>query len=1139
MLVLLLLGAAVVYAGPIKDETKCGYESCIKYDPSVLNVHIVPHTHDDVGWLKTVDQYYYGSRNYIQKAGVQYILDSVIKELWQDPKRRFIYVETAFFWKWWTHQGDDVRHKVHTLVRAGRLQFVGGAWSMNDEAASHYQSTIDQFTWGLRKLNETFGACGIPRVGWQIDPFGHSREFASLLAAMGYDGLFLGRIDYQDKRARLRNREMEMVWRGDDDLGNSSDIFTGVLYNTYSPPPGFCFDVLCDDEPIIDDPDSPMFNVDERVTTFFNKVREMRSHYKTHNILVTMGDDFQYQDASMWFKNLDKLIQYANLKAAKDGLDIKLFYSTPDCYLRAVKDANPTLPIKQDDFFPYASDPTAYWTGYFTSRPTTKYFERLGNRYLQVLKQLQVVSHLKEHNKFVLNELLSAMGVMQHHDAVTGTEKEHVAHDYERLLDAAIDDASIIARQAFNKISQRSDTKPPIYEYERCRFNESSCSVSENSEQFVVTMYNPLGWRVKQPIRIPVVEGKYSVFSPKGEEIETQLVKIPDFVQNIPTRQSKATHELVFLAYLHPLGVKSYYIRRKRNISKRNTKKSNDIYLNVNDYFKNIKDNIEFEYIDDVNRQEKDVPEIYISEPFRSVNKKIDIQEKIDELSGDTADRKVLKDKSGAQVSEKLENDNDKIDDANADKADWNVLKDKDSTKDYIDEVERLKGIERVLYRSRNYPFVNDDEIRMLADEPAIIERADESYIENEHFKLRLDGSGQITHLILPDRTSNFNVQFFYWTGCVGDNKKPEQRSSGAYIFRPKTTQPFGMSLNITGKPIGRVVQEVWLESDQNVAAIVRFYDKLKFMEIDYTVGPIDITDGSGKEYIIRYETNIVNNGVFYTDSNGRQYLKRKLNERPQWNLTLEEPIAGNYYPVTNDISIDDGVYRMSVLTDRSHGGSSLQEGQIELMLHRRLLHDDAFGVGEALNETANGKGLVVRGRQRVLFEKSDQRVEKQKRIYEYHLEPIVFVADAKDLELNDWVTLDNCFIGLKKELPEGVHLLTLEPWSEGRVLIRFENYLQKSVNSTRAVDFNDIFSFLTFVRFRETTLAANQWLGRDKWTWNKEKEFVGSFNKNYGSFDDVSNNGEEDSVTADDGFVIQLKAKQIRTFIADYVISM
>jgi Glycosyl hydrolases family 38 N-terminal domain len=60
-------------------------------------------------------------------------------------------VETAFLWKWWASQTNDtLKDTVRKLVSDGQLEITGGGWCMNDEAVTHYQSTIDQFTWGFR-----------------------------------------------------------------------------------------------------------------------------------------------------------------------------------------------------------------------------------------------------------------------------------------------------------------------------------------------------------------------------------------------------------------------------------------------------------------------------------------------------------------------------------------------------------------------------------------------------------------------------------------------------------------------------------------------------------------------------------------------------------------------------------------------------------------------------------------------------------------------------------------------------------------------------------------------------------------------------------------------------------------------------
>lgn len=99
-------------------------------------------------------------------------------------------------------------------------------------------------------------------------------------------------------------------------LGNDGRLFTGVNYNLYQAPSGFCFDVLCGDEPIIDNPKSKDFNVHKRVTDFLRYCKEQSEAYgETGNIMLTMGGDFTYMDANMWYKNMDKLIKYASERA--------------------------------------------------------------------------------------------------------------------------------------------------------------------------------------------------------------------------------------------------------------------------------------------------------------------------------------------------------------------------------------------------------------------------------------------------------------------------------------------------------------------------------------------------------------------------------------------------------------------------------------------------------------------------------------------------------------------------------------------------------------------------------------------------------------------------------------------------------
>jgi len=66
-----------------------------------------------------------------------------------------------------------------------------------------------------------------------------------------------------------------------------------VNYAHYGPPSGFCFDIGCRDEPIMDDPNLEGYNVKDKAEDFANYFKNMALHFKhSTELLHTLGSDF-------------------------------------------------------------------------------------------------------------------------------------------------------------------------------------------------------------------------------------------------------------------------------------------------------------------------------------------------------------------------------------------------------------------------------------------------------------------------------------------------------------------------------------------------------------------------------------------------------------------------------------------------------------------------------------------------------------------------------------------------------------------------------------------------------------------------------------------------------------------------------
>ena len=94
-------------------------------------MHVVAHSHQDAGWIATIDEYY--------KKDVSFIYTHVMNELIADERRTFTHAELKFFKMWWDEQTDETKTQFRQLVSEGRWEFVNGGMVASDEACPSFQ----------------------------------------------------------------------------------------------------------------------------------------------------------------------------------------------------------------------------------------------------------------------------------------------------------------------------------------------------------------------------------------------------------------------------------------------------------------------------------------------------------------------------------------------------------------------------------------------------------------------------------------------------------------------------------------------------------------------------------------------------------------------------------------------------------------------------------------------------------------------------------------------------------------------------------------------------------------------------------------------------------------------------------------
>ncbi|XP_074138044.1 alpha-mannosidase 2 [Sminthopsis crassicaudata] len=893
-----------------------------EWDSESLQVFVVPHSHNDPGWLKTFNDYF--------RDQTQHILNNMVVKLNEDRRRKFMWSEISYFSKWWDGIDSQKKDAVKSLIANGQLEIVTGGWVMADEASAHYFALIDQLIEGHQWLERNVGVK--PRSGWAIDPFGHSPTMTYLLKRTGFSNMLIQRIHYAIKKHFAATKSLEFYWRQNWDLGSSTDIFCHMMPfysydipHTCGPDPKICcqFDfkrlpggrVSC---PWRVPPEAiHQGNVNHRAWMLLDQYRKKSKLYRTKVLLAPLGDDFRYTESSEWdqqYQNYQRIFDYLN---SQPELHVKIQFGTISDYFDALhkvaaqhtKNAKSLFPVLSGDFFTYADRDDHYWSGYFTSRPFYKRMDRIMESYLRTAEILYSFARLqaqkyKKTSLFpsasyyqLLTEARRNLGLFQHHDAITGTAKDWVVVDYgTRLFHSLMSLKTIIRDSAHILILKDKDTYSfnpsiPFLQMESEQQSQDSLPqktvIKLSMQTRYLVIYNPFEQERHSVVSVYVSSSKVKVLTDSGKPVLTQI----SAVWEGPNTVSNEAYQISFVAHLLPLSLKIYQL-----------------------------------------------------------------------LESESSESHM---------------------------ADYAVY--------------NMEASSGTIFKIKEMKF-NTDGIA----------------IENSCIKLDFSGSGLMERMTNKEDGKVHEVKLeFAWYGTRNGRDK-----SGAYLFLPdgeakpyiSADPPF---IRVTH---GRIYSEVTCLFP-NLKHNVRLYNVQGIEGQSVEVSNIlDIRGEYNREIAMRISSDLNSQKRFYTDLNGYQIQPR---------VTMSKlPLQANFYPMTTMSYIQDDGFRLTLLTAQSLGVASLKNGQIEVVMDRRLMQDDYRGLGQGVQDNKITANLF-----RILLEKRNGiNMKEEKKSVSFpsllsHLtssflnHPVITMTTNPDINIP---YLLNGFSPLVSSMPCDIHLVNL-----------------------------------------------------------------------------------------------------------------